>query len=283
MRKSGWWRMFEPVWNNLSRVARLGNYWYWTEPSDLSGGIDVASLVCPLRYDVVVRRDFYAFYAARRELFIADFAAFLDLARQSTYHTWFVDSEIIRCLPHLRGDAEAIEAEFARRVRRAVTLYESVAERGFIHKTPIILKTAEQLLPPTTDRRGPPTGKLVSARYFLADGCHRLAILMMQGYTLLPAGFFHVKCFRKFSPFDSTSLLAPSLRLDPAAYFTFLSSYYCSSRVLTDEASFLAYIEAHAPDLLEEVRSIIRVDGFAIASCAENRRAPYSALDIACG
>jgi hypothetical protein len=102
----------------------------------------------------------------------------------------------------------------------------------------------------------------VSDRYFMADGCHRLAFLMARGYTVLPTEYFRVKCFREFSPFDSTSLLARSLPITPSEYFAFLSRRYCRPFVFENRDDFLKYIRAHRPELVDELVSIIRVDGF---------------------
>lgn len=266
LRRTGWelrhWGRLRSGLDWLSRATRLGNYWSWAAAPELGAGVEIARLVCPLRYDVIVRRDFFAFYAEHRELFRRDPAASLALARQSPYHIWFTTSELIRSRAHLRGVPAAIEAAFAERVRRSAALYESVAARGFESGAPLILKTAARLLPPTTDRRGPPTGKLVSERYFLADGCHRLALLMFLGHTVLPAGSFRVKRFKTFSPFDSTSLLARSLPIEPGAYFAFLSSRYCAPQIFEDGHELLEYILLERPACLEEIVSLIRVDGF---------------------
>lgn len=248
--------------NRLRRAARMGNYWYWLDAPELAAGIEIAALIAPLRYDVLIRRDFLAFYADHRGLYAANFDAFVQAAKQGSYYRWFMTSEAIRCKRDLLTDADALEGEFIQRVRRAAGVYEDLLVHGFRRESPIILKTAERLLPPTTDPQGPPSGKQVSGRFFLADGCHRLALLMLLGYTVLPAEYLRVKCFRTFSPFDSTSLLAQSLPLEPAAYFRFLSGRYCAPAVFAQKDQFLDYIRQHAPEYLAEVSSILRVDGF---------------------
>lgn len=247
---------------HLKRTLRVGNYWYWLDVPELDRGIDIAALICPLRYDVLVRRDFYPFYAAHRDLYIHNPEVFMGLARQTPYYTWYTKSEAVRCLPRLVGDEDALWPGFVNTVHKAASLYESMLESGFDRRFPVILRTAEQLLPPTADRSAPPTGKVVSARYFQADGCHRLAMLMHMGCTLLPPGYFRVQCFREFSPFDSTSLLARSLPIEPCDYFAYLSSYYCAPFIFENKEDFLAYITENRPEALKEVLSLIRVDGF---------------------
>lgn len=248
--------------NRLRRAARVGNYWYWLDAPELAAGIEIAALIAPLRYDVLIRRDFLAFYAEHRGLYVADFDAFVQAAKQGSYYRWFMTSEAIRCKRDLLADADALDHEFIQRVRRAAGVYEDLLAHGFRRESPIILKTAERLLPPTTDPQGPPSGKQVAGRFFLADGCHRLAMLLLLGYTTLPAEYLRVKCFRAFSPFDSTSLLAQSLPLEPEAYFRFLSGRYCAPAVFSQKDQFLDYIRQHKPEYLAEVSSILRVDGF---------------------
>lgn len=255
-------KTLETALNYVNRITRRGNYWYWLEAPELQNGVNIDALISPLRYDVLVRRDFFAFYAKHRDLYRSDFTAFINRAKQHSYYTWYMESEAVRCEPHLLSNIEALDAKFISRICKSVALYDSIMEHGFTQQHPIILKTAERLLPPTSDRLGPPTGKFVSARYFMADGCHRLALLMAMGYTTLPTGYFRIKCFREFSPFDSTSLLARALPIGPAAYFAFLSSNYCAPQIFEDKDSFLGYIKKKKPEFMPEVLSVIRVDGF---------------------
>lgn len=255
-------KRFETLAEAFRNTFQVGNYWYWLEAPELAEGIEIAKLVCPLRYDVVVRRDFYSFYRMHRDLYRSDFDAFAKLVSQSTYYTWFMESEAVYCWPRLVDDQERLWALFVKRIGQSVALYESMEKHGSDGQFPIALRTGEKLLPPAAIWMGSPTGKLVSDRYFLADGCHRVAWLMSRGYTMLPADYIRVQCFREFSPFDSTSLLAHSLPIRPSEYFAFLSSRYCHPFIFEDRQSFLGHLANHRPELLEEVLSLIRVDGF---------------------
>ncbi len=248
------------IWmNRVRRATGIGNYWFWVDVPELADGIEIAAVVCPLRYDVLVRRDFFSFYASHRDMYASDWNTFMAMAKRTSYYVWYLESEGVRTNLRASGNTNV---NFAQRVDRAVALYESVQRSGFSARSPITLKTAKRLLPPTTDRRGPPTGKRVRAKYFLADGCHRLALLMALGYTTLPAEYFRVKCYQEFSPFDSTSLLARRLMQNASVYFPYLSSYYTAPMVLTNRADFEHYVKTHKPELLDEVLSVIRADGF---------------------
>lgn len=265
-RPTHWRKTLAIATNAMRRAAGVGNYWYWHTMPELAHGIEIAALICPLRFDVLVRRDFLSFYATNRDLYRSNFAAFVERVRRTSYYTWFITSEAVRCKHDQVSDAAALENEFVARLHRAAKLYDAIEAHGFDRKYPIILKTAEQLLPPTTDRGGQPTGKQVCAHVFLADGCHRLALLMTLGYSVLPAAFFRVKCFREFSPFDSTSLLVRSLAIDPATYFRFLSTRYCAPYVFDRKHDLIRDVTARRPALLDEVHSVIKVDGFADAA-----------------
>jgi hypothetical protein len=248
--------------NWLQRAAGIKDNWIWLEVPELANGIEIAAIICPLRYDVLLRRDFFTFYAAHCDLYDSDRRVFVALVKQTSYYTWYLESEAVRLNGKVRDNARELEWRFLERLDRATSLYKSVQMNGFLTRFPIVLKTAKHLLPPTTERGGPPTGKQVGARYFLADGCHRLALLMALGYKVLPAGYFWVKYYQEFSPFDSTSLLARRLLREPAAYFRFLSTYYTAPVVMTNRNDFLSYVTNHNPVLLDEVRSVIRTDGF---------------------
>lgn len=240
--------------------------WRWSSPAELAGGIDIAQLVSPLRYDVLVRRDFLGDYARGRDAYRDDPARLLERARASDYHTWFIESEAVRTGLARRHERADLEALFVERVRRAADLYERLARRDGQLDEPILLKTARTLLPPTTDRLGPPGAKVLERRYFLADGCHRLAVLMLAGRTELRPGEFRVREYRTFSPFDSTSLLVGPLDLPAARYFEFLSLGYTAPQVFSDGRSFLAHLREGRPGSLAEAVAVIRADGYAAAA-----------------
>jgi hypothetical protein len=254
-------RKFVTALNQVRRAAHLGNYWEWVTVPELANGIDIGSIVSPLRYDVLVRRDFFSFYATHRDLYHINRNEFVALTKLTSYYTWYLESETVRTNQHLRGNPAAREMNFVERIYRAAALYDSVQQNGFSPRYPITLKTAKRILSPTTERGGAPTGKPIHAKYFLADGCHRLALLMALGYQRLPAGYFRVKCYQEFSPFDSTSLLARRLA-SSSDYFTFLSSYYTAPVVLTNRNDFLRYITTYKPECLDEVWAVLRADGF---------------------
>ncbi|RPJ62135.1 MAG: hypothetical protein EHM23_04440 [Acidobacteria bacterium] len=250
-------------WKRLKRVLPVLNRQagWWVDPPELRDGIPIGSLVAPLRYDVMLRLEFFKWYQEHRDDY-SDLTDLVAAAQQTSYYSWFVFSDCVRrARGRLLQDESLLRKAFAERVQRSAALFDSVFSSGYRKNTSIILKTGEHLHRPST-YRGCPSGKLVSGRYFLADGCHRLALLMRLGLTVLPHGYYRVRCFREFSPFDSTALLVRSGTVPTARYFKFLSRRYTVPHIFPDVSSFVDFIRNCRPHLLDEVRSILQVDGY---------------------
>ncbi len=62
----------ELVVNSLKAKMNLGGYWYWLPETEIPAVIPIRPLVQPLRYDILVRKEFYDFYQRKRELFRSD-------------------------------------------------------------------------------------------------------------------------------------------------------------------------------------------------------------------
>lgn len=250
-------------WKRLKRVLPvLKSQSGWRlNPPELRDGIAIDTLVAPLRYDVLLRLEFFKWYHQHHALY-SDPVDLIAKAQQTSYYSWFVFSDAVRrARGRLLQDGSLLQKAFAERVRRSAALFESVQTAGYRKDAPIILKTGENLLPPS-GYRGCPSGKIVSGRYFLADGCHRLALLMWLGLTVLPADYCKVLCFREFSPFDSTALLVRSGVVPATRYFKFLSRRYSAPHIFHDALGFVTFIRNCRPHLLEEVKSILRADGY---------------------
>jgi len=252
------------TWSRLKRsIADLFHTggWRWVEPPELQNGIAVDRLVSPLRYDILPRLEFFCFYLQNRDR-LRDSAELVEAARNTNYFTWFVSSDAVRRIgaPALQ-DKETLEKRFAARVHRSAALFESFLNRGYRPNPPIILKTADRVLPASA-RRGCYTGKKVSERYFLSDGCHRLALLMSRGVKTLPRGYFNVRSYPEFSPFDSTSLLVRSLAVRESEYFEFLSRRYAAPRVFLDRDTLLNHVHQHCPARMGELMDVLRIDGY---------------------
>jgi hypothetical protein len=238
-----------------------GGDWRWVSPPELEDGIAIADLVVPLRYDVLVRLEFIRWYRERREQAERERPAFLAAARETSYHRWWMTAETIRGRPWLLGRTDELDALFERRVEATIRLArEAVGDPSSVRE-PIVLKTGRRLLPPTTLRGGPATAKRVSDRFFLADGCHRLALLIAAGRDRLVAGQFRVKEYETFSPFDATTVLARELPIASNEYVSFLASRYAPGTDVSDPAELVRRVAATDPDRADDVLAALQADG----------------------
>lgn len=215
--------------------------------------IPIARLVSPLRYDILVRRDFFEFLGSHLPLFTADRWTFDTLLERHPYFIWF---RHVNCEHHHRQwlqTPERFHEALTTRVDRNRVLYESLLERGFSNEDPIKLTTADVV-------RRTNTGKSVRPRLLVADGSHRVGLLMLLGQDALQPGQYVIHHRPEIRPLDNTGLLLRHLDVPDSRYYEFLSWGYLDSSV-TDGRELLDELRALGPDVVEEVRQLMRVDG----------------------
>lgn len=205
-----WWRKF------LSRGAvdpgkLIHGAGEWLPESETPPELRIGPLVHPLRYDIVVRMRLFEAYAAERDRFRRDPAAFVERAQGHDYRIWFDRVLLARRTEFAARHAGKMDAAFADLVRRAAALYESIDREGFDRRRPIVPFTGRVILPADG-------GVVSEERYFPGDGCHRLACLMSLGRTALPRDHFRIKRFARLQPFDNTRLLRDHLEIDWPAF-----------------------------------------------------------------
>ena len=206
----------------------------------------IDELISPLRLDVLVRASFFTFIRRHRELIAQDWDRFIWLARQEPYHVWF--NEIV--LPEVNHDRREGDPFFQARVRSAISLLESWEEHGFETGRPIQLWKTKRSRPTSS-------GKLVRREYFLGDGCHRLALLMLDNVTELGGDQVQVVPRLRFSPRDNTSALLSKLRMSEAAYLAFLARSYGAGGPVTSRGELLAGARG---SILTELATVLTVD-----------------------
>jgi hypothetical protein len=213
--------------------------------------IRIDSLICPLRYDIIVRADFLAYYEQHRDVYAHDFKAFLAHPVAGAYFTtWFSDAS--RSRPQLARDRVAVQKEYESRVHRAVRLFDSLHSSGFDSRHPIELRSASTI---HHER-----GKHIRRRFYAGDGCHRLAFLLSQGIKSLAPSQYRVLMFDEFRPRDNTYLLLGKVLRDEAQYCRFISKYYCDGKEIDQPDSILEHVMGNCPSLLDEVSSVMRED-----------------------
>jgi hypothetical protein len=225
--------------------ARRGNPWRYRRVRD---ELPIAPLVSPLRFDVLLRKAFFEFYAERRELYRADFEEFARLAREHDYFVWFEQVMCPAWQPHVLADELLFAEAWATRLRAAAELYESFGRHGFDSRFPITVYEARTVLPTVT-------GKRITRTVYAGDGNHRLALLMAAGQTALQPSQYRVKRFRRMIPSDTTPRLVRALRVDEDRYLAFLRAGYPSVRIAR-VGDGIAVDGA----LAAEVRELLRID-----------------------
>lgn len=174
--------------------------------------VDVRDLISPLRFDVVVRAQFFDFLSDNRGRTLAELQ---HAALDQPYFTWFRDVECARFFPELLTQPDRLQSRFEARVAQARTTLQSYEQNGFDRRWPVtLLRTRAHS---TTD-----TGLPIGARLHIGDGCHRLALLLRDGRDLEP-GMYLVRSATG-PVIDNTAVLLRSLPVTPEQYLWFLSA-----------------------------------------------------------
>ena len=231
-----------------SRLLSIRRRWTDRFVSGLEVGqrIRIFDVVCPLRYDILVRADFIAALAENDKLLTIELDELLEIRAAKSYAVWFREVCIKRFSPDIYHDENLVRQRFAIRVEKTKRLWESISLNGFDLTQPISLRSGEAILALN--------GKKVGASIFAGDGCHRIACLLVMGKTYLEPNEYRVWMQSEFQPQDNTALLIDKLPITEADYLTFISRGYCEGRTLTTANDAVAYLKVHDPDRLTELQ-----------------------------
>ncbi len=219
------------------------------EGREIGEDIRILSLACPLRYDLLVRRDFYTCYCNHADLFASDFESFLQRPAVEDYYTFFRNARVQRYRPELYNAHDRLREMFGDLVRRSVALYRSISTEGFDASRPIPLQTGRVV------RHEHDVA--VDARYYAGDGCHRIACLWTLGFERLPKEYYQVKVYRVCRPLDVTAQLIGRLPNGLERYWRYLAAYYCDGEDLHGASAIREYVMGHNPSKMAEVQSVI--------------------------
>jgi hypothetical protein len=194
----------------------------WRPKTSPDAGVDIAALISPLRYDVLVRAQLFDLVRDRPDGGAAAGEAGDDelvaQARASAYFTWFEKVAMARFRPWVLEDPALLESQFRERVLSAAALYRSFAARGFDPAHPVTLRGTKGTL--ASD-----SGLEIAKTLHVGDGGHRLALLLCAGLPLT-AGTYRVD--RRPMPhlIDNTAVLVPALDLAERDYVAFVAPGY---------------------------------------------------------
>ena len=207
--------------------------------------IRVEQLISPLRYDVLVRAQFFQFLAGRATG--ESDTQLVDAACHEPYAVWFREVAMARFRPWVLQDPAALRASFAERVLASRALLRSFTSKGFDARKPVTLRLSTGVQ--TTD-----TGARVSRTVHVGDGGHRLALLLHSGSELLP----HMYRLdpRPMPIIDNTALLLGPLQVSDADYCAFVAAGY-TARSCPDLESLLAVLDQEDAVAAAELRSVL--------------------------
>lgn len=239
-------------------LARLNGYRQRVIPRVLSRvesgkrPVSIRELATPLRYDVVIRRQFYGLLKKNEELLRNDENAFVELAKNTDYYLWFKEMWWQIVYPKWKATPQMVEQLFRERVRSSATLFFSIRKNGWNPKHPILLRSGSEILPTRS-------GIELRRDFYAGDGCHRLAILWEQGQEILPAEYYRVRIYKRYSPRDNTHILRASGILTERQYVQYLALYYLG-HTCRDRAELLAGIKRNNPERLHEVCQVLKTE-----------------------
>jgi hypothetical protein len=213
--------------------------------------LDIGQLISPLRYDVVLRADFFRFLDANLDLYRRNFTGFSQRAREEPYFIWFERVAVPRFRPWLaQKDRAVLLYHYDERLRRSHALWMSFLKSGFDSRHPVTLRRAH---PAARTDSGLHIDRLVHP----GDGCHRLALLLASGEPLLRPKRYRIDRRPLRAVLDNTNLLVRALDLDEQPYARFLSLRYADHQH-NDLHSLIRDVHARRPAALDELRSVIR-------------------------
>ena len=255
-RKTGW---HMPVSSSLIRKfksipAGISRRWHEKRVSGLEIGerIKIEDLVCPLRYDILVRVDFISFLADNDGLSTSDFRTLLETPVARAYQTWFKEVFVPQVLPEIYHDDDQIRKHFYARVENARNLWESMSTQGFDYQHPISLRSGSLVQEVN--------GKTFDTSFYAGDGCHRIACLLVMGRKYLEPKEYEVVTRPELHPVDNTAILLEKLPISMSEYLSFISRGSCEGRTLAAAVDALAYVEQNSPSRLAELKRVFRHD-----------------------
>lgn len=212
-------------------------------PAD--GPLAIGTLMSPLRYDIVVRVEYLEFVRDNLSRAHDDVDGFLADSFAHPYYAWF--EHVVGARLELGHTPPVLPRAFRRRVARTVRLYEDFMRGGFDARHPISVR---EFGPLTTT-----TGKRLAARYYPVDGCHRIALLVLEGMAEVPPQWYRIVDDIDHSPPDNTHVLLRHVPVELPAYLAFVARGYGVDDPI-DERDLLRAMGERAP----EVASVLEAD-----------------------
>lgn len=205
--------------------------------------VDIMALISPLRYDVMVRAQFLTDLRTSSE----PPGVLPDFALDHPYFVWFKYVESARFFPELLTQPDLLRERYHSRVTRAQATLRSFDADGYDRRYPVTVSSTPR---GATSDSGPQISKTLHIR----DGCHRLALLLIDGQQLEPT-MYRIAGPRNPVP-DNTALLLPHLGLDERDYTRFLSRGF-AARECTSLTELRSLVATDSPERLAELDAVV--------------------------
>ncbi|MGV8908968.1 MAG: hypothetical protein ACOH1Y_08280 [Propionicimonas sp.] len=183
--------------------------------------MNIRALISPLRYDVVVRADFFIFLKARLSEGARRAEDFGEAALDQPYFVWFRQVAMARFRPWVLEDEDLLHQQFTERVQASIDLWVSFGQNGFDLAHPVTLRAGSGPMP--TD-----SGAVIDRRLHVGDGGHRLALLLANGVEELGPGMYRVDPRPMAQLIDNTAVLLPAIPVSVGDYVRFLAHGFAS-------------------------------------------------------
>jgi len=215
--------------------------------------IRVAELISPMRYDVLVRAQFFQFLEGRPDGEPVD--ALVEAAWQEPYAAWFREVAMRRFRPWVLDDPGQLERSFRERVLSARALLRSYNSRGFDPRNPVTLRL-------TSGVSLSDTGIRTTRTVHVGDGGHRLALLLHDGADLAP--WMYRLDPRPMAVIDNTAILVSALGLTENAYTRFLAPRFTTQECTSLEGLRAVVASGGVPGALDELDSVLAAHSSAL-------------------
>ena len=173
--------------------------------------LSISEIIWPYRPDILIRIDFLEWFNENKkkyfnngllkltETVVIENEPFFNEAKKHPYFLQFTRKRRYRKLNLSKIESEKI---YAQGIATFINLLESVSENGFDEQKKIGLYQTLYL-------KTPDYGKNIRRKFYMGDGCHRLACLIwLEKNLLLPKEFFNVQSKLVYKPVNSFGIFS---------------------------------------------------------------------------
>ncbi|MEP7034072.1 MAG: hypothetical protein ABI662_01315 [Dermatophilaceae bacterium] len=219
--------------------------------------VSIRALISPLRYDVVVRADFFRLIEDLRLRDVRRPEDVASVARAHQYFVWFQQVAMARFRPWVLADEDLLSQQFTERVRSSMNLWSSFRLNGFDRRYPVTLRSA-------SGPRSADSGVVLDRPLHVGDGGHRLALILASGADELEPGMYRVDPRPLKELIDNTAVLLPAIPLSVNEYVRFIAGGFGCPEAdppveLSGVEGLRDQVRRHRPGTLPELERVLEI------------------------